>query len=354
MIPRTQTAYGWDCETADKIQRWDDEPVKMPGPNEVLLKVEAAGLCQSDCHLLQVGPMGTYDLAKEPIPERYIMGHEVAGSIVAVGNGLENSDEFKVGGRFALQIQNACGRCFNCRLGRDNACTTSLRAYGLNMDGGFCQYVLIQNLRTLLPIPNGVSYASAAVASDSTVTPFHAINRVRADCGPGAKVLVVGCGGLGLNAVQILRNFNPWIVATDIKKELRERVVEFGADEYFTDMDESGHDYESFDVVFDFVGNQITSDICQRYVKHSGKYTTVGLGRSKLLLLNFHLARREVQINYSFGGTSQEQIEVMRWIETGKLKPLQRLVAFAKLPDYLDRLHHGQVEGRVTFRPTKL
>lgn len=349
-IPNRQTAYGWS-KGSEGIQRWTDVPVPTPGPNQVLLKVEAAGLCQSDCHLLIVGPMKSAE--GEPSPDKYVLGHETAGSIAALGPGLEDSS-FKIGGRYALQIGLPCGLCTNCRTGYDNACTLTSKAFGLNMDGGFQQYLLVENLRSLLPIPEGVSYETAAVASDSTLTPFHAIQKVKSELQPTTKVLLVGLGGLGLNALQILKVYHPYIVACDVKESLRGLAEEYGANEYFSDMSQCKHSPELFDIVFDFVGSQITLELCQKYVKHLGKYMTVGLGRLKLMLQNFDLARREVQVIFSFGGTSQEQIEVMRWIELGLIKPNHRSVPFAELPEYLDRLHHGKVEGRVTFKPCKL
>ena len=349
-IPERQTAYGW-IKGKEGIQRWTDYPVPVPGANQALLKVEAAGLCQSDCHLLQVGPMERHGVES---PTKYVLGHEIAGTIAALGQGLENHPTVKLGARFALQIGAACGSCDNCRQGFDNACTLGCEAYGLNTDGGFEEYLLIKNLRTLLPIPEDVSFATAAVASDSTLTPFHAIQKVKSDLRPTSKVLLVGLCGLGLNALQILKVYHPYIVATDIKESLRSVALEYGADEYYHDMSKCPHPRELFDIVFDFVGNQITLDICQKYVKHLGKYMTVGLGRSKLMLQNYNLARREVQVIYSFGGTSYEQIEVMRWISKGLIKPIHTAVPFAELPEYLDKLHHGKVEGRVTFKPCKL
>lgn len=112
------------------------------------------------------------------MPTKFVMGHEIAGSVYKVGQELINKPQFKVGARFALQINQACGACESCRRGDDGNCSESNQAYGLNEDGGFQQFLLVRNLRTLIPIPDNVSFAEAAVCTDSVLTPFHAIQKL--------------------------------------------------------------------------------------------------------------------------------------------------------------------------------
>lgn len=341
-------AYGYEKGFLG-MQRFDDVPIPKPGNNQVVLQVEAAGLCMSDPHILIVGPMKN----RLPDPERFIMGHEVAGQIYEVGDGLKDNEMYAKGKRFCLFIGLSCGVCQNCRSGKDNACLITNHAYGLNHDGGFQLHILIDNLRSLLPIPDGVSYEAAAVATDSVLTPFHAIQKVQHLIKPTSKVVVFGLGGLGLNAVQILKHYNPHIVACDVKPELERHARSIGVDEFYTDLTKSNHEIESFDFCFDFVGIQPTSDACQTYVKNQGKIVTVGLGKYRLTVKNFELARREVEYIFCFGGTSQEQIECMHWIEKGKIKPVLSIEDFNDLPDWVDKLASGEVEGRVVFRPAK-
>lgn len=161
-------------------------------------------------------------------------------------------------------------------------------------------------------------------------------------------------GGLGLNALQILNNFGCTIVAVDIKPEAKKLAKEYGATEFYQDISESNYTRQSFDVCFDFCGFQETFDVCQEYVKARGRIVTVGLGRSKLFVRNFELARKEVKINFNFGGTSQEQVECMKWVAQGRIKPVSTAVPFNSLPDYLNKLAQGKVNGRVVFHPSKL
>ncbi|CAI5757836.1 unnamed protein product [Candida verbasci] len=348
MLPQSQLGFGYQLNHK-KIQRFENLPIPTPKSNEVLLKVEACGLCLSDPHLLQAGPMPT------PNPlDKFVMGHEIAGSIAQVGENFKNHPLYKIGGRFALTIAIACGNCYNCRTGNDGQCTTSIQAYGLNEDGGYQQYLLIRNLRTLLPIPENVSYEVAAVTTDSVLTPFHAIQKVKNYIQPTTNVLVIGCGGLGLNGVQILKNYGCYIVATDMKEQVRQTALEYGANEFYTDLSESEYEPQHFDIIFDFVGLQKTLDLSNYFVKKGGKIVMVGLGNSKLLIPNFLFAVREIEIIFNFGGNSSEQIECMKWVSKGLIKPNVNLVDFEKVPEMLDALKSGKLVGRTVFRPNKL
>lgn len=184
-IPSTQVAYGFK-RGLKRIQRYDSWPVSRPASGEVLIEVKAAGLCQSDLHILYA--------QEKHVPENFVMGHEIAGQIIEVGkDGVPN--QYKLGLRVAVSIPLFCGTCASCRSGYDNNCLTLTQAYGLSTNGGFQQFLLVKNLKGLIPIPDGVSYEQAAVTSDAVLTPFHAVNRAKKDLLPTSKVLVIGIGG---------------------------------------------------------------------------------------------------------------------------------------------------------------
>ncbi|KAI5955931.1 hypothetical protein KGF54_001433 [Candida jiufengensis] len=352
-IPKTQFGYGYD-KRYKTIQKFDDIPIPSVGANELLLKVEAAGLCLSDPHTLIGGPIEL----KPPLKtsDKFIMGHEIAGSVCKLGSELskQQDSKFKIGSRFALQINFCCGDCEMCRKGLDGACTTTSQCYGLNEDGGFQQYLLVKNLRTLLPIPDNVSFEDAAVCTDSVLTPFHAIQKVKHKIQPTSKILVQGCGGLGLNAIQILKNYNCHLVATDLKPDIKSTALKYGANEFYNDLSKSNHEPQSFDIIFDFVGIQPTVDISNKYLKKRGTLSMIGLGKFKLVMPNYLFALREIEVFYNFGGNSIEQIECMKWISKGLIKPDVTIVDFKKLPQALEDLVNDKVRGRVVFRPNKL
>ncbi|KAI5969364.1 hypothetical protein CANMA_001431 [Candida margitis] len=347
----TQIGYGY-VKGATEITKFIDLPIPEPGPNQLLLKIEAAGLCLSDPHTIIGGPLAPKP--PKPMPTKFVMGHEIAGSVYRIGKDLEDKPQFKPGSRFALQINQACGACEFCRRGDDGNCSESSQAYGLNEDGGFQQFLLIKNLRTLLPIPDNVSFAEAAVCTDSVLTPFHAIQKVRDRIKPSSKVLVQGCGGLGLNAIQILKQYQCHIVATDLKPDIEKVAKSYGAHEFYTNLNDSKHEPMSFDVIFDFVGIQESIDISNKYIKRRGTLSQTGLGRYKFKMPNFTFAFREVEVFYNFGGSSAEQLECLQWIAKGWIKPNVQLVDFEKLPQAMQDLTNNKIRGRVVFRPNKL
>lgn len=342
-IPKSQTGYGFIRGLGD-IKRLDNLPVKRPGPNEVLLKIEAVGLCSSDHHIL---------LEQSPLnPDPMVMGHEICGSIAEVGPGLDDSEEYAVGSRHSVFIINACGNCLQCRLGKDNLCLEGrFQAYGITLDGGFQQYLLIKNLRTLVPIPDGVSYDAATSATDAILTPFHAIMKVKDKLGPASKVLVLGAGGLGLNAIQILRVFGCKIVCVDKKASLAETAKKLGATEFYTSFDDIEDAQESFNVSFDFLGFPESVNCSVQYVAAGGKILMVGMGRLKALFPIYDLCRREIEVIFNIGGTSTEHAEILQWLKDGRLKPVVNQRPISDLPEYMDKLIRGDLTGRVVFKP---
>lgn len=342
-IPKTQTAFGYKYGSREVV-RFDEYPVPEPGPYEVLLKVEAAGLCKSDLNILKDQNPG--------MPPQYVLGHEIAGKIVKIGSEVDDL-EYGLEKRFCTYAINSCGICKSCRQGKEQCCELKV-GYGIGRDGGFQQYLLVSKLSTLIPIPDEVSYEEAAVATDAVLAPYHAIHKVKQYLTPTSNVLLFGMGGLGINALQILRQYGCRVVACDVKPELEAEAKRFGASEYYVDLNESPCNLESFDICFDFCGYKTTFDLCQRYVATDGKIVLVGMGEGKLNIVNYHLARREVQVFYNMGGSSYEQAECLKWIEQGRIKPVVTVREFDQIPNAFRDLAAGKIKGRVAFRPCKL
>lgn len=234
MVSQTAFRFTQSTKTFEKIS------VEIPQitSTQVLLKVKAAGLCHSDLHIID----GLINLRQD----QYILGHEVAGEIVEVGLDVKS---VKVGERYAVNASNACAICENCISGKSNICIgNNSDLYGLGIDGGYQSYMAINNVRTLVKIPENVSYAQAAVTSDAILTPYHAIRQL--NFYPGAKVLVIGAGGLGMNGVQLLRAISAYSVVVDLSAKLKDQALEFGANEFYTDLETSQHKEASFDARF--------------------------------------------------------------------------------------------------------
>lgn len=197
--------------------RVEEVPVPEPGPGEVLVEVAACGLCGSDLHFLEGMPV--------PGPVPVTLGHEPAGTIVAVGSGVE---DWAAGDVVAITISDGCGECRTCRSGAPEACPLQ-QAPGLHLDGAFADYLTVP-ISTLVRVPPGVSMEAAAVATDCVTSPYHAL-KCRGRLRHGEQVVVVGVGGLGSMAVVLAKHLGAEkVVAVDTSEAALERAASNGAD----------------------------------------------------------------------------------------------------------------------------
>jgi alcohol dehydrogenase, propanol-preferring len=163
---------------AVRLLRWRSEPelvavpVPEPGPGEVLLKVEAAGLCHSDLHLME-WPAGTV-----PYTLPFTLGHETAGTVVAFGPGAHRVSP---GDRVLVYARWGCGTCWPCLQGMENLCETAAgelggHGGGVGRDGGLAEYMVVPSARYLVPIGD-LDPVAAAPLTDAALTSYHAIKR---------------------------------------------------------------------------------------------------------------------------------------------------------------------------------
>ena len=192
---------------------------RQVGPAEVLVRVRACGIGLTVVNLLATPGRVT---AYPRIP-----GHEIAGDIVAVGAAVRT---VKTGQRVTNHFYLTCGQCKQCRAGRETLCLNQRGNIGAAIDGGYAEYVALPE-RNTVPIPDGVSYVDAAVASDAIATPYHACHK-EARLGPGDSVLIVGAGGgVGIHMVQMARLCGARVLAADIGDDKLALAKSMGADE---------------------------------------------------------------------------------------------------------------------------
>lgn len=215
---------------AVRLTEWEsdpvltDVPVPEPRGSEVLIEVGAAGLCRSDLHIMGSAP-GAF-----PYELPFTLGHETAGRVAALGPGASGVE---VGDRVVVYSRWGCGTCWQCANGRDNACAhTSLGPHGagLGRDGGLAEYVIVPSARYLVPAA-GLDPVAAAPLSDAALTSYHAAKLSIAQLRPGTTAVVLGVGGLGHLAIQILKAISPVrIVAVDVRSAALELARNAGAD----------------------------------------------------------------------------------------------------------------------------
>ncbi|MCX2728043.1 zinc-binding dehydrogenase [Thermomicrobium sp. 4228-Ro] len=314
----------------------------VPARGEVLLRVRAAGLCHSDLHII------FDELGGFPIPAPLTLGHEICGEAVELG---EDVTGIEIGRRYAVFGPVGCGNCAYCRAGRDNLCTGS-RWMGIARDGGYADYVAVP-AQALVPVPDAVPDAVAAVATDAVLTSYHALLTV-GRLQPGEGVAILGVGGLGLNAVQIASALGAVVLAVDIDERKLELARRHGAavalDSRQLDPQQPPLD-RPITLVADFVGNDQTKLLAQQLVARGGRVVLVGLASVGGPLLALRDISEEIAVLGSFWGTRAELATVLDVIARGLVRPRVETHPLEEILTWVERLRAGEVESRVALVP---
>ncbi len=303
-----------------------DDP--EPGSGEVLVSVDAAGVCGTDRHIV-AGELG---VAPGTVP-----GHEIAGTILAVGEAV---DRWSPGDRVASFGQVACGACSPCRAGRPNRCRRP-EILGMARQGGFAERVALPT-SCLIALPDSITDAIGAIASDAIATPFHAltaIGRLR----PGETVVIIGAGGLGLHAVQLARlSGAARVVAVDPSAEARDLALGVGADAVLDPTAEVEPDRalrrvaRGASLVVECVGRKETVELGLAALAPGGRIVVVGVGADRPELPPLAMfTGSELSVRGSFGSTPAEIETVLALIAGGRLDvslSVQREVPLSEAP----------------------
>ncbi|MFJ9419376.1 alcohol dehydrogenase catalytic domain-containing protein [Streptomyces sp. NPDC101227] len=274
-LPATMTAAR--LETSTGTFGLHEIPVPQPGPGQVLLKVDAAGVCLTDVHVLD-GSLRDFTPDRGP-GHRITLGHEIAGTVAAIGPAVP--DTWKPGDRVMPMSRQRCERCAGCR-SMSGPCT-DLRTLGMDIDGGWAQYVLSAH-HALVAVPDSLPDVAAAIVPDAVTVPFSALvrhGRLRA----GESVGLWGLGGLGTHAVQIARSAGAApIVGFDPLPDARARARELGADAALDPADPAAPariadltDGRGLDLAVDFVGHGTVRNQAQGLLGMAGRLVLAGV-----------------------------------------------------------------------------
>jgi propanol-preferring alcohol dehydrogenase len=260
----------------------EDVSMPKPGPGEVLLAVQAAGLCGTDLHIALEGTLPT---AFQPIT----LGHEAAGVVAEVGAGLGPAQtEWKVGDRAVAFPNIACGECYACASGREALCLKS-RILGVQTDGAFAEYLLIP-ARMLVRLPDAIPFEIGAILTDAVSTAYHAIV-CRGNIQRGETVIVVGCGGVGHHGVVWAKQRGARVIAVDTAAGALRRAQEAGADHLVNPAASDAPkiaraltDGAGADCALEFVGRAETVTTALKCLKRGGRAVVVGVGQERVTL----------------------------------------------------------------------
>jgi propanol-preferring alcohol dehydrogenase len=322
-----------------------------PGPGEILLDVEAAGLCHTDLHLMEWEP------GVVPYDPPFTLGHEVAGVVRRLGPGASG---VRQGERVVVFARWGCGVCWQCLQGRENICerpATEVRYHGagLGRDGGLAEQLVVPSARYLVPI-GSLDAALAAPLADAGITPYHAISHHREQLRPNAVAVVIGVGGLGHMAVQMLRALSSvHTVAVDLRDEALEAARQAGA---HVAVQAAGLTAASLReevggvgaaLVLDFVGTDDTLALASGAVGMGGAIVYVGRGGGTLGVRAFSTPL-DSSVTVSTWGTIPELAEVVALARAGAIRTETTPFALDEALTGYDELARGRIVGRAVVR----
>jgi propanol-preferring alcohol dehydrogenase len=327
-----------------------DLEVPEPAAGEVLLRVAGSGVCHSDLHIMRA----------ELLPFPMTLGHEPAGYVEAVGPGVTG---WETGQPAVGYLAWGCGACRRCAAGAENACERFPRGLvpgpGIGLPGAMAEYMIVP-ARSLVALGDLDPVVSAPLA-DAGLTPYHAIGRSRELLTPAATAVVIGVGGLGHMAVQILRaTTGSRIVAVDLDESRLAAARGHGADEVVPAGPGAAAEILGMtgqtgaDVVLDFVGADSTLALGAATVASYGHLTVVGLGMGTLGLVAGSPPAGlpwGVSVCKPYGGTRAELHEVLALAAAGRIEATVERHPLADAAAVLEKLEAGGVTGRAVLVP---
>jgi propanol-preferring alcohol dehydrogenase len=290
----------------------------------------------------------------------FTLGHENAGWVHALGEGVT---DVEVGQPVAVYGSWGCGRCARCQIGIETYCENPLAApvigggCGLGLDGGMAEFMLVPSARHLVPLPDGLDPVVAAPLTDAGLTPYHAIRRSWPKLGPTSVAAVIGIGGLGHIAVQIIKATTAArVIAIDTRQSALDLAERLGADACVvagetaavTVRGETGG--WGADAVFDFVGSDATLQLAASVTRMMGDLTIVGIAGGTLPV-SFFTIPYEVSIQSTYWGTRPELAEVLELGARGLVRPIIKRVSLDEAVAAYKEMEEETSEGRAVVVP---
>ena len=336
-------------KTAPEVR---EVPDPDPGPGQVVVRIGGAGVCHSDLHLIHDFEPG---LLGFELP--FTLGHENAGWVDALGAGVTG---LEVGQPVAVYGPWGCGRCVRCRQSMENYCEHQAdipaAGGGLGRDGGMAPRMLVPDPRMLVPL-RSLEPADAAPLTDAGLTPYHAIRRSQHKMGPGSSTVVIGVGGLGHLAVQLLAALVPTtVIAVDRRVDALDLVAGEGASVTVPagpDAAEQVRDAtqgRGADVVLDFVGSDDSLALAAAVSRSLGDVVLVGIAGGSHSF-GFFTSPYEVSFATTYWGSTVELMEVIALAEAGHLRPVTTRFALGDVDAAYAALESGELQGRAVVVP---
>jgi 6-hydroxycyclohex-1-ene-1-carbonyl-CoA dehydrogenase len=322
-----------------------NQPLKLeevetpaPKPGEILVKVAACGVCHTDLHYLDHG-VPTYK--KPPM----ILGHECSGTVAELGEGVET---FKKGDKLLLPAVLTCGVCDFCRTGRENICEKMIM-FGNHVDGAYAEYV-IAPAKDVFRLPEEIPLQEGSIIADAISTPFHAVKN-RGEVRPGDTVVVFGCGGIGVNVVQVAAAAGGTVIAVDISEAKLEWAKKLGATYTLnpSKVEKLGKEVRKLtgggaDIAFEAIGKPETIQAAFGTLRKGGRLVVVGFSAEDIKLSAARIMFFEMEVVGSLGCRPVDYPRLIEMARVGKIKVADLVthkLPLADINEALDMLRRG-------------
>ena len=291
----------------------EDIPVPKITDDQILVKVAACGVCHTDLHYIE---HGVPTFKKPPV----VLGHEASGVVEQVGAKVSH---VKKGQRVLIPAVLTCGRCAACRQGHENICS-AMTMLGNHFDGAYAEYVAVP-AKDVLDLPASIPLEEASIIADAISTPYHAVKN-RAQVRPGDTVVVFGCGGVGINAVQMASAAGGYVIAVDINERKLEWASQFGAVKTINATKVERVDKEvkkltggGADIAMEVIGNPRTIEQAFECVRVGGRLCVVGYTHEAISIVAGKIMFKELEIVGSLGCRPVDYLPLIRMVEAGKI-----------------------------------
>ena len=319
----------------------EEAEIPVPGPDEVLIKVEACGVCHSDLHIAEGDWTHLLRIIKRPL----IPGHEVAGRVVQKGSAVDHLD---IGDRVGVAWTHwTCDVCELCKEGHENLCTSQMIT-GATVDGGYAEFIKAKASHAL-KVPDALTSEEAAPLFCAGVTVYHAIRT--SGIKPGQRLVVFGIGGLGHLAVQIAKCFGAHVIAIDIADDKLEFARRLGADKTMNASNEEVvkqiRKMGGAHVAVVTSAAKAAYDMAFYAVRSSGTLMVVGMPAEDLSFPAIMM--REMRIMSSATGTREDLREVLELAASGKVRCQVETRPLEQVNEVFEEMRRGKITGRVVL-----
>ena len=321
----------------------EDVPTPSPDAGEVLVKIAASGVCHSDLHIAS----GEWEMLKRAAKFPLILGHEITGTIAALGAGVT---DFAIGDRVGIPwLHHTCGVCEYCLAGRETLCGKQ-KITGVMVDGGYAEFAKAQASHTVR-LPDALGFAEAAPLLCAGVTVYRAIK----DAGmkAGETLAVFGVGGLGHLAVQIGKKLGLMVGAVDVADDKLQLATDCGADWTVNAATTQAHKeiktHGGAHVGLVTSGSKAAYETALRSLRRAGTLVIVGMTPEPIPLNVQAMLAGEFKIVASTVGTRKDLDEILALAADGGVRCHYQSGTLENINDYFAEMQAGKLSGRIVL-----